>query len=133
MRTLDWTLALPYPPSHNDACKKNRKSNCVLPDLSPHFRSMCLLLLSKESCRNVVSFYLHIVVSVSGTENNVNISFTEVGRAPLIHFQKIFFQNSNWIFTACVACKNQFQNWFLQVKNPVRQTRFLKNQVQIDK
>ena len=67
MRTLVWH----YSPRHNDACKK-RKLNCVLPDLSPHFRSMCLQLLTKESCRNVVSFYLHNVVSVSGTENNIS-------------------------------------------------------------
>ena len=33
---------------------------------------------------------------------------------------------SNWIFTACVACKNQFGNWFLQVKNPVCRTWFFK-------
>ena len=28
----------------------------------------------------------------------------------------------NWIFTACVACKNQFQNQFLHINNPVNQT-----------
>ena len=33
---------------------------------------------------------------------------------------------SNWIFTACVACKNQIQNWFLEVKNSVRRTWFFK-------
>ena len=31
-----------------------------------------------------------------------------------------------WIFTACVTCKNQFRNWFLQVKNPVHRTWFFK-------
>ena len=31
-----------------------------------------------------------------------------------------FLSISNWIFTACLACKNQFRNWFLQAKNPVR-------------
>ena len=30
-----------------------------------------------------------------------------------------FWSISNWISTACIACKNQFRNWFLQVKNPV--------------
>ena len=40
---------------------------------------------------------------------------------------------SNWIFTACVACKNQLGNWFLQVKDPVRRTWFFKNQVQMDR
>ena len=44
---------------------------------------------------------------------------------------------SNWIFTACVACKNQFWTWFLQVKNPVSnmifQTWFFKNQVQMNR
>jgi hypothetical protein len=29
------------------------------------------------------------------------------------------------IFTACVACKNQFQNLFMQAKNPVCRTGFL--------
>ena len=29
MRTLVWTLALPYPPSHNDACKKKKIELCV--------------------------------------------------------------------------------------------------------
>ena len=29
------------------------------------------------------------------------------------------------IVTACVACKNQFRNWFLQAKNPVCWTWFL--------
>ena len=44
-----------------------------------------------------------------------------------IKFDKLDFQSiSNWIFTACVACKNQFQNWFLQVKNPVGRTWFFK-------
>ena len=32
---------------------------------------------------------------------------------------------SNWIFTACVACKNQFQSRLLQAKNSVCQTWFL--------
>ena len=40
---------------------------------------------------------------------------------------------SNWIFTACVACKNQFRNWFLQVKNPVHRTGFFRNQLQINR
>ena len=47
----------------------------------------------------------------------------------------------NWIFslfqtgffTACVACKNQFRNWFLQAKNPVCRTWFFKNQVEINR
>ena len=39
----------------------------------------------------------------------------------------------NWIFTACVAYKNQFQNCFLQVKNPVCWTWFFKNQVHINR
>ena len=29
------------------------------------------------------------------------------------------------IFTACVACKNQFRNWFLLAKNPFRRIWFL--------
>ena len=32
---------------------------------------------------------------------------------------------------ACVACKNQFRDWFLQVKNPVPRKWFFKNQVQL--
>ena len=31
---------------------------------------------------------------------------------------------SNLIFSACVACKHQFWNWFLQAKNPVHRTWF---------
>ena len=32
-----------------------------------------------------------------------------------IQFNELDFRSiSNWIFTACVACKNQFQNLFLQ-------------------
>ena len=43
---------------------------------------MCLMqLLTKESCRNVVSFYLHNVVSVSGTENNINIIIGSCGNS----------------------------------------------------
>ena len=33
--------------------------------------------------------------------------------------------STNWIFTAQVACKNQFGNWFLQAKNPICRTWFL--------
>ena len=41
-------------------------------------------------------------------------------------FDELDFQSiSNWIFTACVACKNQFWNWFLQAENPVCRTWFL--------
>ena len=43
-----------------------------------------------------------------------------------IQFDKLDFKSiSNWIFTACAACKNPFQNWFLQAKNPVCRTWFL--------
>ena len=34
-----------------------------------------------------------------------------------------FYSISN--FSACVAWKNQFQNWILQAENPVRQNCFL--------
>ena len=47
----------------------------------------------------------------------------------VLDFWKLNLEKSssmNWIFTACVACKNQIQNWFLQVKNPVRPTWFFK-------
>ena len=37
-----------------------------------------------------------------------------------------FLSISNLIFTACVDCKNQFRNWFLQAKNPVRRNWFFK-------
>ena len=33
--------------------------------------------------------------------------------------------STNWILTACLACKNNFRNWFLQAKTSVCQTRFL--------
>ena len=53
----------------------------------------------------------------------------------VLDFWKIRLEKSspifNWIFTVCVVCKNQFRNWFMQVKNPVRPTRFFKNQVQV--
>ena len=45
-------------------------------------------------------------------------------------FRKIKFDQLDFlpilklIFTACVACKNQFQNWFLQAKNPVHRNWF---------
>jgi hypothetical protein len=43
-----------------------------------------------------------------------------------IKFHKLDFQSiSNLIFTACVACKNQFRNWFLHAENPVCRTWFL--------
>ena len=43
-----------------------------------------------------------------------------------IRFGKLdFLAISNYIFTACVACKNQFRNWFLEAKNPVCRTWFL--------
>ena len=59
----------------------------------------------------------------------------------VLDFWKINLEKSssiNWSFTACVACKNQSRNWFLQAKNPVCRTGFLKldyskNQVQISK
>ena len=40
-----------------------------------------------------------------------------------LDFCKINLEKScstNWIFSACVACKNLIRNWFLQAKNPVR-------------
>ena len=46
---------------------------------------------------------------------------------------------TNWIFTVCVACKNQFRNWFCRLKiqfsssNLIFQTWFFKNQVQMDR
>jgi hypothetical protein len=42
-----------------------------------------------------------------------------------IKYDKLDFKSIlNLIFTACVACKNQFQNLFLQAKNPVFRTWF---------
>ena len=35
-----------------------------------------------------------------------------------------FYFTSSLIFTSFVACKNQFWNWFLQAKNPVRRIWF---------
>ena len=49
-------------------------------------------------------------------------------------FNKLdFYAFSNLIFTASVAFKNQFWNWFLKAKNPVRRNWFFKNQVQINR
>ena len=43
-----------------------------------------------------------------------------------IKFVKMDFQSIlNLIFTACVSCKNQFRNQFLQAKNPVHRNWFL--------
>ena len=43
-----------------------------------------------------------------------------------IKFVEQDFQSvSNLIFTTYVACKNQFQNWFLLAKNPVCHPQFL--------
>ena len=51
-----------------------------------------------------------------------------------IEFDELdFLSISNWIFTAWLACKNQFWNWFLQAKNPVCRTWFFKIQVQINR
>ena len=45
-----------------------------------------------------------------------------------IKFVEQDFQSvSNLIFTTYVACKNQFQNWFLLAKNPVCQTWLLQH------
>ena len=43
-----------------------------------------------------------------------------------IKFVKMDFQSIlNLILTACVSCKNQFRNQFLQAKNPVHRNWFL--------
>ena len=61
----------------------------------------------------------------------------------VLGFWKIRLEKSspifNWIFSLkleldfyCLcSLQNQFRNWFMQVKNPVRPTRFFKNQVQV--
>ena len=53
-----------------------------------------------------------------------------------------FFSSSNLIFTACVACKNQFRNqidflifqtWYFEIEKNSSDTRYFKNQVEIDR
>ena len=53
-----------------------------------------------------------------------------------------FFSSSNLIFTACVACKNQFRNqidfliiqtWYFEIEKNSCDTRYFKNQVEIDR
>ena len=53
-----------------------------------------------------------------------------------------FLSSSNLIFTACVACKNQFRNqidflifqtWHFEIEKKLSDTRYLKNQVEIDR
>ena len=53
-----------------------------------------------------------------------------------------FLSSSNLIFTACVACKNQFRNqidvlifwtWYFEIKKKSSDTRYFKNQVEIDR
>ena len=53
-----------------------------------------------------------------------------------------FFSSSNLIFTACVACKNQFRNqidflifqtWYFEIEKKSSDTRYFKNQVEIDR
>ena len=74
-----------------------------------------------------------------------SISFCLSPYPPVLDFWKIKLEKSSsmvWIFSlsrteyllfsACVACKNQIRNWFMQAKNSVRWTWFFKNQVQMD-
>ena len=78
--------------------------------------------LSKKK-RNAASKKF-LLVSKFALSNCIQFLKNQVGKSSsnVLEIQSILI----CIFTACVACKNQFPNWFLQVKNPVHPTWFFK-------
>ena len=80
-------------------------------------------LVNRNTCNNRHKFY-DLVKTFMNSQFNFDISAIiklESIKSELCHNLPVL----NLIFTACVACENQFWNWFLQAKNPVCWNCFL--------
>ena len=88
-----------------------------------------IYLVNIKTLRKIAQIFVAFSEKLNFTKKNVArwtpnpllictwIMKNQVGK---IKFDELdFLSISNRIFTACVACKSQFWNWFLQVKNPV--------------